>query len=163
MRDAIQLLTRLVAALARRQEVGIGHADRSVSARVRGFINLDPPVFTGADPNEDAQVFIDRVQRTLRLDMNISRIQAYAQGVKERKQKQRMNPEHDRAQNKRARALGPQYRGESSQIWPPLPRCAQCGKQHAGQCRMGLGVCYTCGYPGHVMRDYPMRGDASMA
>ncbi|XP_070036735.1 uncharacterized protein [Nicotiana tomentosiformis] len=44
---------------------------------------------------------------------------------------------------------------------PPLPRCAQCGKQHARRCLVGFGVCYTCGYPGHVMRDYPghvMRG-----
>lgn len=61
MRDAIQLLTQLVTAQARRQEVGIGHADRSVSARVRDFINLDPLVFTGTDPNEDPQVFIDRM------------------------------------------------------------------------------------------------------
>ncbi|XP_070008138.1 uncharacterized protein [Nicotiana sylvestris] len=61
MRDAIQLLTRLVAAQARRQEVGIGHAYRPVSARVRDFINLDPLVFIKADPNEDPQVFIDRM------------------------------------------------------------------------------------------------------
>jgi len=61
MRDAIQLLTWLVAAQDWNQEVGIGHANRSVSARVRDFINLDPPVFIGADPNEDPQVFIDRM------------------------------------------------------------------------------------------------------
>ncbi|XP_070050508.1 uncharacterized protein [Nicotiana tomentosiformis] len=67
MRDIIQLLTRLVAAQSRRQKVGIGHAHRAISARVRDFINLDPPVFTGADPNEDPQVFIDRMQRTLRV------------------------------------------------------------------------------------------------
>ncbi|XP_070048497.1 uncharacterized protein [Nicotiana tomentosiformis] len=67
MRDDIQLLTQLVASHARRQEVGIGYADRSVSARVHDFINLDPPVFTGADPNEDPQVFIDRMQRNLRV------------------------------------------------------------------------------------------------
>ncbi|XP_070046889.1 uncharacterized protein [Nicotiana tomentosiformis] len=67
MRDAIQLLTRLVATQAQRQEVGIGHADRAISMRVHDFINLDPPVFTGADPNEDPQVFIDRMQRTLRV------------------------------------------------------------------------------------------------
>ncbi|XP_070036713.1 uncharacterized protein [Nicotiana tomentosiformis] len=67
MRDVIQLLTRLVAAQSRRQEVGIGHANRVISARVRDFINLDPPVFTRADPNEDPQVFIDRMQRTLRV------------------------------------------------------------------------------------------------
>ncbi|XP_070010284.1 uncharacterized protein [Nicotiana sylvestris] len=67
MRDVIQILTRLVAAQAQHQEVGIVHANRSVSARVRDFINLDPPVFTGANPNEDPKVFIDRVQRTLRV------------------------------------------------------------------------------------------------
>ncbi|XP_019239260.1 PREDICTED: serine/arginine-rich splicing factor RS2Z32-like [Nicotiana attenuata] len=61
------------------------------------------------------------------------------------------------------RASGSQYRGESNQMRPPLPRCTQCGKQHTGQCRMGLGICYTCGYPGHIMRDCPMRGDTSLA
>ncbi|XP_019233541.1 PREDICTED: uncharacterized protein LOC109214107 [Nicotiana attenuata] len=154
MRVAIQLLTRLVAAQARHQEEGIGYADRCVSARVHDFINLDPPVFTGADPNEDPQ--------------------AYAQGLEERKQKQRMDREHNRAHNKRVRSLGPsgpgqncrasgsQYRGESSQMRSPLPRCAKCGKQYAGQCRMGLGVCYTCGYLGHIIRDYPTRGEASI-
>ncbi|XP_070047123.1 uncharacterized protein [Nicotiana tomentosiformis] len=205
MRDYIQLLTRLVTAQAWRQEVGIGHVDRSVSTRVRDFINLDPPIFTRADPNEDPQVFIDRMQRTLRVmkvtatesvelafyrlqdvavnwyeswelsrgedaplavwhefteafihhylspelkrarvdryaptivskmedpvhrfvmglephflndcmsvtlqpGMDISRIQAYAQGVEERKQKQRADREHDRVQSKRARSSVP--------------------------------------------------------
>ncbi|XP_070034603.1 uncharacterized protein [Nicotiana tomentosiformis] len=228
MRDVIQLLTRLVSAQARHQEVGIGHEDRSISSRVHDFINLDPPVFTGVDPNEDHQVFIDRMQRTLRVmkatatgsvklasyrlqdiavnwyesselsrgknapptvwqeftealfrhylppelrrarvdrfltlrqgnmsvqeyslrfdllarysptivfkmedrvhrfiiglephlfndfmsvsfspDMDISRIQAYTQGVKERKQKQRADREHDRAQIKRVRSSSP--------------------------------------------------------
>ncbi|XP_070046807.1 uncharacterized protein [Nicotiana tomentosiformis] len=67
MRDAIQLLTRLVAAQSRCQEVCIGHVDKAISAMVRDIINLDPPVFTEADPNEDPQVFIDRMQRTLRV------------------------------------------------------------------------------------------------
>ncbi|XP_070050895.1 uncharacterized protein [Nicotiana tomentosiformis] len=39
--------------------------------------------------------------------MDISHIQAYAQGLDERKQKQRVDREHDRAQNKRARSSGP--------------------------------------------------------
>ncbi|XP_070046581.1 uncharacterized protein [Nicotiana tomentosiformis] len=67
IRDTIQLLTRLVVAQAQCHEVGIGHADRSASVRVRDFINLNPQVFTGADPNEDPHVFIDRMQRTLRV------------------------------------------------------------------------------------------------
>ncbi|XP_070022359.1 uncharacterized protein [Nicotiana sylvestris] len=58
MRDDIQLLTRLVAVQARHQEVGIGHADRSVSAKVHDFINLDPPVFTRAHLDEDPQAIL---------------------------------------------------------------------------------------------------------
>ncbi|XP_070005709.1 uncharacterized protein [Nicotiana sylvestris] len=154
----------------------------------------------------------DCISVSLHPYMDISRIQAYAQGVEERKQKQRADREHDRAQNKRARSSGPsdefrdgqrqqylrypsqssastppqfggkrfdrstysrlgqnfrasgsQYRGESNPMRPPLPRCTQCGKQHTGKCRMGLDVCYTCGYPGHIMRYCPMRGDTSIA
>ncbi|XP_070007293.1 uncharacterized protein [Nicotiana sylvestris] len=67
MRDVIQLLTRLVGAQARRQEVGIGHVDRDICARIYDFINLDPLIFIGADPNEDPQIFINRMQRTLRV------------------------------------------------------------------------------------------------
>ncbi|XP_019251057.1 PREDICTED: uncharacterized protein LOC109229968 [Nicotiana attenuata] len=45
----------------------LGIADRSVSARFRDFINLDPPVFTGVDPNADPQDFLDLMQRTLQI------------------------------------------------------------------------------------------------
>ncbi|XP_070005751.1 uncharacterized protein [Nicotiana sylvestris] len=49
----------------------------------------------------------DCMSVSLHPDIDISRIQAYAQGVEERKQKQRADREHDRAQNKRARSSGP--------------------------------------------------------
>ncbi|XP_060211896.1 uncharacterized protein LOC132639469 [Lycium barbarum] len=49
MRDAIQLLTR------------------AISTRVRDFINLEPPVFVGSNPDEYPQNFIDRMQRTLKV------------------------------------------------------------------------------------------------
>lgn len=65
MRSVVQLLTRIVASQAQHQTFGI--ADRSVSARVRDFINLDPPVFTGVDPNADPQDFLDLMQRTLQI------------------------------------------------------------------------------------------------
>ncbi|XP_019248516.1 PREDICTED: uncharacterized protein LOC109227773 [Nicotiana attenuata] len=164
MRYVIQLITRLVAAQARRQEVGIGHADRSVSARVRDFINLDPPVFTGVDPNEDPQVFIDRMQRTLRV-INATTIESVVL-ASYRLQDVGVNWyeswELSRGPGQNSKASG-SYKGESSQMSPPFPRCAQCGKQHDRQCRMGLGVCYTCVYLGHVMRDCPARGDTSIA
>ncbi|XP_075092246.1 uncharacterized protein LOC142172513 [Nicotiana tabacum] len=65
MRSAVQLLTRIVASQAQHQTFGI--ADRSVSARVRDFINLDPPVFTGVDHNADPQDFLDLMQWTLQI------------------------------------------------------------------------------------------------
>ena len=73
MRSALQLLTSLVAAQAQRQNTGA--AEKPVSTRVRDFINLDPPVFTGSDPKEDPQTFIDQVHRTLRV-MHVSDTEA---------------------------------------------------------------------------------------
>ncbi|XP_070007629.1 uncharacterized protein [Nicotiana sylvestris] len=66
----------------------------------------------------------DCMSVSLQLDMDISRMQADTQGIEERKQKQRADREHDRAQNKRARSSGSF---------------------------------------GHIMRDCPTRGDASIA
>ncbi|XP_070054261.1 uncharacterized protein [Nicotiana tomentosiformis] len=60
---------------------------------------------------------------SLQPDMDIFRIQAYAQGVKERKQKQRADREHDRAQNKRTRSSGPsgEFRGGQRPQYPRYP------------------------------------------
>ncbi|XP_070014155.1 uncharacterized protein [Nicotiana sylvestris] len=65
MRNAMQLLTSLVAPQDQRQNTGA--VNNPVSKRVHDFINLNPPVFTGSDPNEDPQTFIDQVHRTLRV------------------------------------------------------------------------------------------------
>ncbi|TYK02477.1 uncharacterized protein E5676_scaffold1738G001060 [Cucumis melo var. makuwa] len=32
--------------------------------------------------------------------------------------------------------------------------CTSCGKNHRGQCLVGVGVCYQCGPPGHFKKDY---------
>ncbi|XP_049405070.1 uncharacterized protein LOC125868479 [Solanum stenotomum] len=68
LRNAVQLLTRIVVGQGQRLEgpvAGIGGADRAASTQIRDFLNLDPPSFTGSDPNEDPQYFIDQIQRTL--------------------------------------------------------------------------------------------------
>ena len=68
LKNAVQLLTRIVAGQGQRQEgpiAGTSGADRAASTRIRDFLNLDPPSFTGSDPKEDPQDFIDQIQRTL--------------------------------------------------------------------------------------------------
>nr|XP_009764204.1 PREDICTED: uncharacterized protein LOC104215961 [Nicotiana sylvestris] len=109
--------------------------------------------------------------------MDISRIQAYAQTLKDHKCQQRANKEQDRGQNKRAkfseysddfrgqcsRASGSQYHKETSQMRPPTPRCDQCGKAYFGLCHRGYDACYFCGQPGHMIWDCPNRGGGGMA
>ena len=68
LRNAVQLLTSIVANQSQRQEVpvvGAGGANRAAGTKIRDFLNLDPPSFTGSDSNEDPQDFIDQIQRTL--------------------------------------------------------------------------------------------------
>lgn len=65
MRSAMQLLTWLVASQAHRQAPGT--SNRTVSARVRDFINLDPRVFIRTYPNVDPQKLLDQMQETLRV------------------------------------------------------------------------------------------------
>ncbi|XP_057969528.1 uncharacterized protein LOC131158679 [Malania oleifera] len=35
------------------------------------------------------------------------------------------------------------------------PVCQICGKRHLGECRVGRGICYHYGRPGHLVQDCP--------
>ncbi|XP_059285577.1 uncharacterized protein LOC132039043 [Lycium ferocissimum] len=65
MKDAIRLLTQILATQAGQQDRSHEYPDRAASARARDFLTLSPPEFKGTDPNADPQEFIDGMQRTL--------------------------------------------------------------------------------------------------
>ena len=68
LKNAVQILTRIVAAQVQGQggpTTSDDSAARVASRRTQDFLKLDPPTFTGSDPNEDPQDFIDQIQRAL--------------------------------------------------------------------------------------------------
>ncbi|XP_070036739.1 uncharacterized protein [Nicotiana tomentosiformis] len=70
LRGAIQMLTKIVASQAQRSSVGPTsscHPGEPASSRVNKFLQSDPLVFTGTDPEEDPLDFIDEMHKTLRV------------------------------------------------------------------------------------------------
>ncbi|XP_070032621.1 uncharacterized protein [Nicotiana tomentosiformis] len=206
MRDVIQLLTRLMVAQARHQEVGIGHADRAINARVHDFNNLDPPVFTEADPNEDPQVFLDRMQRTLRVmkatvtesfelasyrlrDVTVNWYESWelsrgedalptvCQEFTEAFLRHYLPPDLRQARVDRFLTLRQgnmsvrEYNVQFDSLARYAPPIAANMEDWVQWFMMGLkphllndwlGVYYTYGYPGHVMRDCSIKGGAGI-
>ncbi|XP_070049221.1 uncharacterized protein [Nicotiana tomentosiformis] len=68
LRSAVHLLTQLVATQQQaRASASAGSSEGSGSSRVREFIALSPPKFTGTDQREDPQDFIDQLHRIFRV------------------------------------------------------------------------------------------------
>ncbi|XP_070005270.1 uncharacterized protein [Nicotiana sylvestris] len=70
IRGAIQMLTQLVASQPHMSNVAPSSSSQqgnSTISRVNKFLQLDPPVFAGANPEEDPQDFIDEMHKTLRV------------------------------------------------------------------------------------------------
>ena len=67
MRDAVQLLTTLMAEQVRRPGFGGGRTDRYESSRAREFLTCGPPEFSGTKFEEDPQEFVRKMESTLQL------------------------------------------------------------------------------------------------
>ncbi|XP_070041018.1 uncharacterized protein [Nicotiana tomentosiformis] len=70
LRGAIQMLTQIVASQAQRLNVTPTFSIQqggSIGYRMNMFFQLDPPMFTCANPEEDPHDFIDKMHKTLRV------------------------------------------------------------------------------------------------
>ncbi|XP_059290037.1 uncharacterized protein LOC132043575 [Lycium ferocissimum] len=67
VRNAINMLTQLVAAQAQRQESGSSSGHNGESSRTKDFLRMNPPVFTGTKKDEDPQDYIDALQKIFRI------------------------------------------------------------------------------------------------
>ncbi|KAH0643735.1 hypothetical protein KY290_035193 [Solanum tuberosum] len=68
MREEVQLLSSMVSIYERQLESQVDtQRDRPESSKVREFLHLPPPLFTGSSPTEDPQDFIDHIYRVLRV------------------------------------------------------------------------------------------------
>ena len=68
MRNAVQPLTRIVVGHGQRQEGSVAVTSgvvRAAGTWICDFLNLNPPSFTGSDPNKDPQDFTDQIKQTL--------------------------------------------------------------------------------------------------
>ncbi|XP_059289084.1 uncharacterized protein LOC132042578 [Lycium ferocissimum] len=126
MKDAIRLLTQVLATQAGQQNRSHEYPDRAASARARDFLTLNPPEFKGTDPNADPQEFIDGLESELQEmcmpvamqpGIDIARIQAYAQGAEDRKRQREAISEQGGSQPKRARTEG-RSKGSTSESRP---------------------------------------------
>nr|XP_009801956.1 PREDICTED: uncharacterized protein LOC104247599 [Nicotiana sylvestris]XP_016512681.1 PREDICTED: uncharacterized protein LOC107829729 [Nicotiana tabacum] len=172
MRSAVQLLTKLVASQDQRQvDTRVGHINKVISARVRDFINLDSPVFTESNKDEDpgtnaspavweefsgaflrhymlAEIHQARVERFLTVKQGNMSVREYSLQFD--------------SFGEGSRIFGFHNQRDSAQMRAPPLRCSQCGRAHSGQCHQGSNAFYTYGYPSHYIRDCPINGRSGM-
>ncbi|XP_070023177.1 uncharacterized protein [Nicotiana sylvestris] len=78
LRGAIQMLAQIVASQSYRSKIvptSSSQQGDSTSSRVNRFLQLDPPVFNGTNPEEDPLDFIDEMHKTLQV-MRVNEIEA---------------------------------------------------------------------------------------
>ncbi|MCH80451.1 retrotransposon protein, partial [Trifolium medium] len=97
---------------------------------------------------QDFTCFDDLVHKSLVAETSIAktnREKSMAYEKKKDKYHQQLKPK------------GPPQKGKQTQSPKNYPPCKNCGKAHLGECMKGLGVCFGCRQPGHIISDCPNR------
>ena len=65
-KNAIQMLTQSMTNQNNRVHAHVNANGRSVAARVRDFVRMNPPKFLGSQTSEDSKNFLDESRKSLR-------------------------------------------------------------------------------------------------
>ncbi|XP_057948336.1 uncharacterized protein LOC131144008 [Malania oleifera] len=98
-----------------------------------------------------AQTFVEVVDRAAVIENGMQG------GVTAQSQRKRPTPQDFQTSSSQGPWRGDQYGGSQARMMGrsgpqggrTIPICPKCGRRHPGECRMGEGVCYHCGRPGH--------------
>ncbi|CAN1245693.1 hypothetical protein LINGRAPRIM_LOCUS3015 [Linum grandiflorum] len=127
--------------------------------RIQIYHLLSPQTWTSREDVYNAALRVERAERALQEEKDANK------DVGKRKIPSQLEGHMLSVQSKRrvvgSFAQGQTQTGAGSTMSAPTmmgyPNCDECGRRHLGECKIHLGVCFTCGEPGHIQRNCPNR------
>ncbi|XP_010327674.1 uncharacterized protein [Solanum lycopersicum] len=129
----------------------------TMASKLRDFTRMNPPVYTGSKIVENLEEECRAAM--LHSSMGLSRKTSteirdkprFKKGLFHQGESSSFKGYHDRNSEFRVK--------RNNEVDTPLerPPYRKCGKLHAGECMMSINACYSCGKPGYMVKDCPIR------